>query len=150
MMDAKEYRRKLLAVGNPDEYDKWFDAIVYCLYGKNGCDYCSAYAENPPDCYRENLFGGKNPFCAAFKNCEECGIDCRSSRVWLQDMLDRCEEVGLFECSGADYCWKGDDCYTCNFVPCRECIRFQYFAMVCECGFDQTPWDCPYVIKEAA
>ena len=153
-MEDKEFLRKLRVAGTPDQFDKWFEAASYCYLGGGKCCDCPAHLpeERPGGsrCGISRLFP-RNPFCTAFHTCTECGINCDGSEFdWLQDMLDRCEAVGLFKCPGSDACWKGDDCYTCNFVPCRECRLFQHFAMVCEAGFDQVPWDCRHVIKAAA
>jgi hypothetical protein len=154
-MDKKEYLRKLRKVGTPDQFDKWFDSVCHCLLGKGGCEFCPSYLSSPRPyiksrCGRQlDLFDGKNPFCNAFKTCDECGIGCgrMPEFEWVQAMLDKCIEAGLFECPGADHCWKGDDCRTCTFVPCRECRLFQPHSDVCAAGWDQIPWDCPYVSK---
>lgn len=129
-MEDKQYRYKLLALGNPDQYDKWFEGWSYCILSEGECEHCPVYlpAPAPPKdsrCGRLRVFGiAKTPFCGAFKTCEECGLGCGPGEdiaEVTQRQLNRCEEVGLFECPGADQCWKGDDCTTCNFLPCRGC-----------------------------
>jgi hypothetical protein len=151
-MDGKQYRYKLLKTGNPDQYDKWFDAFGYCIHGKGECKYCPAYLSSPNTplqdsrCGKGSMFEGRNPFCTAFKTCEECGIQCENlpDFAWVQTMLDKCEEAGLFECPGVDRCWKGADCGDCNYLPCRNCVGYRVREAHCSRGYYQIAWDCSH------
>ena len=95
-MDNATYRSRLLAIGTPKQWDCFFEAICFCWLGNGLCRECPAY---DGICTRDLRY----PFCEAFAFCDHCGLDCTGDRWgaelgnWVQGMLDKCEEVGLWD-----------------------------------------------------
>ena len=87
-----EFKDRLLSAYTPEQLDQWIDLFAYCVFNTNGgCKDCDAFHE--ASCQRP-----KNPFCAAFRDCDVCGVGCTVSGCfqWFQDLVDKAEEAGVW------------------------------------------------------